>query len=102
MHKMMSLALAAAVTATFAGASSADEINDIKVFQRGHAEVIVDTWGPNSTTVTQAGGGRARVSVEGAGNETHVFTGICPPGSPGRAIDVRGNNNLNVVVVPCR
>lgn len=93
------LAIPMMVAISSVSAATADELN---VFQRGHAQAVVDIWGPNDTNVTQMGGGRVRLNVQGRNNETHAFSGICPRGAPGRTVDIRGEDTLNILVVPCR
>jgi hypothetical protein len=103
MAKINPILLATAMIVVSSAVISASA-NDTNIFQRGsHTEAVVETWGPNRTSITQMGShGRVRLKVRGAGNETHVFTGICPPGSTGRAYDIRSDDTLNLIVVPCR
>jgi hypothetical protein len=124
--KVMALALALGSSVSFAGSAALAcgavdvdsagyrqraEVNDFgdcnntKVFQRGRyngARVDTDGW-RNTTRVTQTGRNQsANVRVRGDLNQTHVFTGICPPGSASRNVDVVGDGRLDVFVPDCR
>jgi hypothetical protein len=57
----------------------------------------------NGTNVTQIGSNQdVRISVNGGGNQTHVFTGHCPPGSRPQTINVDGFGRTGVFVPTCR
>jgi hypothetical protein len=99
----LAFAIAGAMMAGLSASASSAGMNDVRVFQHEHAEAILDTSGPNQTDVTQMGpGGRVLLKVEGEDNETYAFSGMCPPGSPGRPIEVRGNHKLNIIIARCR
>ena len=75
------------------------------VLQRGvrNRAKVEGTGRFNTTHVSQLGAnGDVRLSVDGAHTETHVFTGICPAGSPGWDVNSRGSNGLDILVLPCR
>ncbi|MDA9434412.1 hypothetical protein [Bradyrhizobium sp. CCBAU 51627] len=57
----------------------------------------------NDTNLTQIGSNQGvRISVNGGGNQTHVFTGHCPPGSRPQTINVEGIGQTGVYVPACR
>jgi hypothetical protein len=95
------IALAVAVMGEISSASAASR-NEVEVFQRGQAEATVDTAGANKTNVTQMGGGRVFLKVDGEDDDTYVVSGRCWPGAPGRPINIRGNHKLNIIIAPCR
>jgi hypothetical protein len=75
------------------------------VVQRGQNQrgrVVTEGVG-HTTRMTQIGRNQSvDLRVRGRGTETHVFTGICPKGSPGWNLDVAGDRRLDVIVLPCR
>jgi hypothetical protein len=98
---VMTIALAVAAMVGFSTASYAST-NELQVFQRGRAEAIVDTVGANKTSVTQMGGGRVFLNIDGEGDETYAVSGKCWPGAPGREINIHENHTLNIIIAPCR
>lgn len=79
--------------------------SDTAVLQRGeNNRARVDANGRYVTTrVNQLGrNGSVNLSVDGSNSQTHVFTGICPPGSRRWDIDSHKSNGLDILILPCR
>jgi hypothetical protein len=79
--------------------------SDTTVLQRGagNGTKVAATGRFNTTRVNQLGAnGKVDLRVDGSHTETHVFTGICPPGSGRWDVNSHRNDGLDILVLPCR